>query len=143
LIEALKPVDLDRVLADSDDDADDINDDDDEDDEDDHDHGHDDDDDDDDDHDHKQNIYGKFNRPKITLSGPYHYQINFKNPDLIKTLVLTADYSKNANGTELTANLKSRTASGQEKDRAILTYSSNFYLKVVVVEFFDRCRFKL
>jgi hypothetical protein len=80
LIDALKPVDLDRFLADNNDDGDDVNDDGDDEDEDDHDHDHDDDDHDDDD----SKIYGKFNRPMITLSGPYHYQVKLNFFEFLK-----------------------------------------------------------
>jgi hypothetical protein len=69
LFELLKPVDLDRVLAGeySDDysnenEAEEKN----------HD-GHDHEDDDDDD----EELYGNLDRPKVTLSGPYHYQVRF------------------------------------------------------------------
>ena len=55
LRESLKPVDFDRVLNNfSDEDGDD-----------------------DDDDDDNENVYGSVNRPKLVLSGPYHYEVHY------------------------------------------------------------------
>lgn len=54
LFELLKPADLDSVLANQDDD----------------------DEEEEQENEDRDEIYGNLNRPKITLSGPYHYQVN-------------------------------------------------------------------
>lgn len=124
LIKALQPVDLDTLLEDDEED----NVDDHEDDNDDHDDDHDDDDDDDDEKEKK--AYNGFNRPKLTLSGPYHYHVTLKNPDGVKSLILRAEYQRDEEGTELLAKAYSVSASGEETERVELAYDSNnsFYL---------------
>lgn len=55
ILESLKPVDLDSVLNDADDQ---------------------DDDDDDNDDQEDQSLYGSVQRPRLVLSGPYHFEVN-------------------------------------------------------------------
>jgi hypothetical protein len=64
-------------------------------------------------------------RPSLLLSGPYRYQLLLKNPELIKTIVFTAELKKDTNKFDFEANLQTQKQNGQTKDTLNIVYTSN------------------
>ncbi len=94
-----------------------------------------DDDDDDDDNDHDHNNDGEadhddnehedfYKRPKLTLSGPYHYNIVLKNPEKIKSILLQFNVERDEDSYSLTGTLKNEKSDGYVADKLILEYKS-------------------
>ena len=102
--EIISPVDLNQIPDDDNDDDDDENEENDE-----------------DDDDEK-----RVSRPRATLTGPYHYEITINNPDLIKTLTLEGEYSRENDEVDFQAKLKTKSSTGKVEDRLELTLKSKF-----------------
>ena len=107
LFESLKPVDIDQILADE----------------------MEDDDDDDDEDDEKDNDLAK--RPRISLSGPYRYEIKYRNPQKTKTITLDFERVKDQEeGTyDVQASLGTVSQAGETKNTLELIYSSDYFFK--------------
>jgi hypothetical protein len=62
-------------------------------------------------------------RPTLVLAGPYHYELVLNNPELIKTVILNAEFSRQMNQSDVTASLSTVSVSDEETKRIELVYS--------------------
>lgn len=111
-VEVLKTLDLSNSFRPYEDDDDD-------DDEDDHDH------DNDGEADHDSNDHEEYyKRPKLTLSGPYHYNVMLKNPERLKSVLIQFNVDKAENSYSLTGTFKAEKSDGYVADKLLVEYKS-------------------
>jgi len=67
-------------------------------------------------------------RPSLLLSGPYHYEVKLMNPDLIKTITLTMDKTKETGKMSYNLKLSTKNQNDQVKDTLNMFYLGERHL---------------